>query len=197
MIKNLVFDVGMVLVDFVPYPVLKKMGYSDEVSERICKATVRNPVWKEYDRGVWSTEQVHDAMVQADPLLEKEIRYFLAHMDDTIVERPAIVPWFCELKQEGYKLYFLSNYPHLLYEQTRKHMPFLPVVDGGIFSYREKMIKPDPAIYRCLTERYDLKAEECLFFDDRQENVDGALRVGMKAELFTNIEKMQATVALL
>lgn len=188
MVKNLIFDIGMVLVGFEPKPVVKAMGFDEEETERILKATVRNEIWKEYDRGVWSTEMVHDAFVATDKEMEEGIRAFLDNMRDTIVTKPEIVPWFKRLRAEGYKIYYLSNYPDHLLKQTLCKMTFMDYVDGGIFSFREKYIKPDPEIFKLVANRYGLIPEECMFFDDRLENVEGARSVGMKAYVFEGLE---------
>ena len=62
-------------------------------------------------------------------------------------------------------------------------------MDGGIFSYRVHLLKPDAAIYNLLLQTYDLKAEDCVFLDDMQPNVDGARRVGMQAIRFSSLEQ--------
>ena len=71
-------------------------------------------------------------------------------------------------------------------------LDFLPHMDGGVFSCYVNLIKPDPAIYRCLLEMYGLKAEECLFIDDREDNVVAARKLGIQAERFENYEQARA-----
>ena len=73
---------------------------------------------------------------------------------------------------------------------TRPLYPFLDWFDGLVISGREGLVKPDAAIYRLLLERYGLRAEECLFIDDVERNIQGARAVGMQAVLFTNPEQL-------
>ena len=70
-------------------------------------------------------------------------------------------------------------------------MSFLSFTDGGILSYKDKVIKPDPAIYRLLIERYDLVPENCVFIDDTQKNLDAAEKIGIKTILFTEIGQVR------
>jgi HAD superfamily hydrolase (TIGR01509 family) len=60
------------------------------------------------------------------------------------------------------------------------------LLDGWVISSEEHLIKPDVAIYRRLCEKFNLLPEECLFTDDKQVNIDGAMRAGMQAVLFTD-----------
>ena len=67
-------------------------------------------------------------------------------------------------------------------------LDFIPYTDGGILSYVEKIIKPDPKIYELLIKRYKLVPGECVFFDDREDNCEAARKLGMEAVCFTTKE---------
>ena len=90
---------------------------------------------------------------------------------------------------KGYRLYILSNYGAWTYAKTKdQSLGFLKDVDGALFSFEVKQIKPEPEIYHSLLERFHLRAEECVFLDDRQNNVDGAIACGISAIRFTGYE---------
>ena len=92
---------------------------------------------------------------------------------------------FCHfIKEAGYRIFILSNAADSFYTYFPSFLP-LNFFDGIVVSADVRMIKPDPGIYRYLLERYGLKAEECLFVDDVQANVNGAVAVGMQAFRFT------------
>lgn len=74
-------------------------------------------------------------------------------------------------------------------------MDFLPFMDGGIFSFREHMIKPDPAIYQLLLKNYSLTPSECVFLDDTQENIDVANVLGIHGITFVNLEQAREALA--
>ena len=69
--------------------------------------------------------------------------------------------------------------------------PFTESVDGMVVSAKEYKVKPDPDIYRILLERYDLKPEECVFIDDRAENIEAAKILNFNAIRFTNIDEVK------
>ena len=76
---------------------------------------------------------------------------------------------------------FLSNYSGELFPLHTDGFPFRELVDGGVISYQIREIKPNPAIYQHLLQKYQLKPEECLFFDDRPENTEAARKLGIEA----------------
>ena len=110
MIKNIVFDIGNVLLAFRWKEYFAEFGYPQDIYDRLCKATALNPVWCEYDRGVWEEEAVLQAFIEADPELEPVIREVLTSLKGLLVLYDYTVEWVKELKAKGYKLYYLSNY---------------------------------------------------------------------------------------
>ena len=94
------------------------------------------------------------------------------------------IPWLKELKERGYGVYYISNFAHKAHMECKKALDFLSEMNGGILSYQDKLIKPDPEIYRLLCQRYGLKAEECVFIDDTEKNVLAAQKEGMKGIVF-------------
>ena len=98
------------------------------------------------------------------------------------------------LKEKGYKIYLLSNYSEELFHVHTKGAKFLDVLDGEVVSYQVHALKPDREIYEILLEKYSLKAEECLFFDDRMDNVEGAKKVGIQAIQVTSREMLNETL---
>ncbi len=190
MIKTIIFDIGNVLADFNFEGCFKHYTSDEDTYHKMVQATVMSPVWNEFDKGVWSDEEILQGFIHNDVSIEKQLRNMFTDLKDIIRQRDYAIPWIQELKQEGYQVLILSNFPKKIYEIHReKELKFLEVVDGGILSYRERLVKPDPAIYYLLMNRYHLLPTECLFMDDREENVLAARKVGWKAILFTTKEK--------
>ena len=108
--------------------------------------------------------------------------YVKIGMELYYAEGPSIVK---ALKERGYNLYGLTNWSGKVYGVMRKYDIF-SLLDGWVISSEEHLIKPDVAIYRRLGEKFNLLPEECLFTDDKQVNIDGAVRAGMQAVLFTD-----------
>ncbi len=191
MIKNIVFDVGMVLVDFKWRQVMQDVGCTPEEVETIAAVMVNSPFWNELDRGVMDEEDVISQMIDKLPGLEDKARAFWENIHLTIEAFPYAKDWVKGLQEEGYHTYLLTNYPRSLYRNTaEQYFTFLPYIDDVLVSSHEKLTKPDEAIYLRLLEKFDLKAEETVFIDDRLANVEGAKRVGITGIHFTNYEEV-------
>ncbi|MCR5403379.1 MAG: HAD family phosphatase [Butyrivibrio sp.] len=191
-INTVVFDIGNVLTDFGWEPFLRRKGFDDEMVERIGNATTRSATWNELDRGVLTTQEIIDGFVANDPGIEKEIRYAFSDLSGILVARERTVPWIRALKAAGYKVLVLSNYSKQAEEACPEAIAFLSEVDGGILSYKEKVIKPDPEIYKRLCERYDLIPERTVFIDDTERNIIAARNLGWHGIVFKNYEQVES-----
>lgn len=192
MIKNIVLDVGKVLVEWEPRTVMQNLGFDEKLTDLVSQVTVESAAWDEMDRGAKSDEELLASFIAKAPAYEREIRLFWEHVGDAIWQYAYARPWIRTMKEQGYRVYILSNYGHWTYQKTQEALSFLQDVDGALFSYEVKQIKPEPEIYRTLLERFDLKAEECVFLDDRQENIDGAKAQGMEGICFAGYEDANA-----
>ncbi|MDO4291783.1 MAG: HAD family phosphatase [Eubacteriales bacterium] len=189
MIRTVIFDIGNVLAGYVWRSFFEKQGISGERLERLAKATVQNEDWNEYDRGCTDDEGMLRLFAENDPEIEPLIRSALADFDGLVVPFSYAVPWVKALKEKGYQVLVLSNFSSKALRECWHALDFLPYTDGGILSFREKLIKPMPEIYRLLLDRYCLKPEECVFMDDTARNVEAARAAGIHAFLFENYEQ--------
>lgn len=184
MIKNIIFDIGNVLAAFQWKEYYESFHYSPEVLERLTRATVMDPMWNEFDKGVLEEEEVLQKFVENDPGVEREIRETLTNIHDMIGRLDYAIPWLQDLKSKGYHVYYLSNFSRKAHVECAHVLDFLPLMEGGILSYQEKMTKPDPAIYQLLLDRYGLQAQECVFLDDTPRNVEAAIQQGIAGIVF-------------
>lgn len=189
MIRNIVFDIGNVLVDYCWEAHIAGCGFEGETAERLGRAMMLSPVWKEVDRGVWTDEELLQGFIGNDPELEAQIRRVYSDISTIVRQRPGSVDWIRSLKQEGYHVYYLSNYSEKGRRETASDLTFMEEMDGGIMSYEVRLIKPDPAIYRALFGRYGLRPEESVFLDDSEANVAEAKALGMYGILVTGQEQ--------
>lgn len=188
MIRNIIFDVGMVLVDFRWEQVMRELGLDGQRLERVADATIRSSVWNEYDRSSSGDDEILERLIANDPELKKEIRLFWEHTADTIRQFPYAESWVKEFKEKGYRCYILSNYSRRTYELSKKELSFERLMDGVLFSYQVQQIKPERAIYETLLATFGLIPEECVFLDDNPGNVAAARELGIHAVLFTTKE---------
>lgn len=190
MIKNVVFDIGMVLVNFRYREYMEDLGFSKEIQETFCKNIVENMLWGDLDLGVRSAEEVIRDMKDSVSAYPAEADAFFEQINDIVETFPYALSWIQELRREGYRVYLLSNYPKDLFALHAKgKFTFADAVDGRIVSGYVKMVKPDPEIYKLLCMTYDLKPEECVFLDDREDNLKSARALGFHTVRFQNYEQ--------
>ncbi len=190
MIRNIVFDIGNVLAafrweDYIRYD----LGYPEEVVKTFGERFIVHPLWDEFDLGARETDDIIADMKATVPEYRDEVNAFFERITDIVETYPYSRIWIQGLKQRGYRVYLLSNYPRRTFRiHEHEKFDFVDLIDGKVVSGFECLSKPDPEIYRLLLERYQIKAEECVFLDDRQVNIDAAVRLGMQGILFTGYE---------
>lgn len=192
MISNIIFDIGNVLASFRWKDLFQEMGFTGEKFERIAAATVLHPtMWNEFDRSLMSDEAIITKCIERAPEYEQEIRLLFSKTELLVEEYTYSKGWIEHLKAQGHKVYLLSNYGKTSFEAARDHgrLSFLPLVDGGVISYEVQMVKPEPGIYQALLEKYSLKAEECVFLDDRAENIEAAKALGFQGIVVEDYEQ--------
>lgn len=196
MIRNLIFDVGDVLVEYRWFEMLTRdYGLSEAEAKRIGGEMFDNEIWVQgLDGGKLSLEEAIHQYELKYPDDVDVMGWFLRNGEQMAVKRPEVWDKVAALKENGYKIYLLSNYSEELFHVHTKGAKFLDVLDGGVVSYQVHALKPDREIYEILLEKYSLKAEECLFFDDRMDNVEGAKKAGIQAIQVTSREMLNETL---
>ena len=189
MIKNVIFDVGKVLVEYDPDSYMERLGFDLKTRQAVNQAMFQNPLWEESDRGKLSTEELLEKFIFNDKEYKEEITKAYQTVGNTIELFPYSVAWIKELKQRGYRVYILSNYAEITYEQTKEKMEFLPYVDGAVFSFQCKWIKPEREIYEELCRKYSIEPRESVFLDDRLDNIEQARNLGFFGIQFESYEQ--------
>lgn len=188
MIKNIVFDIGNVLVKFGWEDFFKKFNMPEDVYKKVVKATVGHDTWNEIDRGVFSDEKVLQCFIDNDPSVEEWIRKMFASIHGMLVQFDYAKPWIKELQEKGYKVYCLSNMSFKACRECKDALDFLPMLNGYVLSCEVKIIKPEPEIYKTLLDKYNLVPEECVFMDDLPRNIEAGKKAGMHGIVFTGKE---------
>lgn len=192
MIRNIIFDVGNVLVEYNWKRMLEVSDVTEEEFDAVAKATVLSPMWNELDRSLLSDEEILAGFIENAPEYEEKIRRVWDNFAESISCFPYSVSWVRKFKEKGYKTYILSNYSKRGVELTRPELSFTEDMDGVLFSYEVKLVKPEPEIYQVLLDRYGLNPEECVFMDDSERNVIAAREAGIHAIVFKNKEQAEA-----
>lgn len=196
MIKNIVFDFGAVLLDWNPHYLFDDY-FKDPQKCEYFLTQVCNMEWNtQMDCGKPISEGVAERIKQF-PEWEKEIRMYFDKWIVMIGDRiPGMLDLQKELKSKGYGIYGLTNWSTETFCFVRDNETFT-ILDGMVVSGEEKLVKPQPEIFQRLLDRYNLKAQECVFIDDVQKNVDGGIAMGLHGILFKNAAQARKALAAL
>lgn len=189
MINVIVFDIGNVLAPFVWEECLREQGFGEDMIRRIGKATVESELWKELDRSAGLEEELIERFVAQAPEIAPEIRRFLQISNTAVREYDYSAGLIDRLKENGYKVYLLSNYGGRNYQYALEHFEFIRHADGGVISYEVGYVKPEPGIFRALIQKYGFDPREALFLDDVRANVEAAAAQGFHTIHFTGLKE--------
>ncbi|HCI28653.1 MAG TPA: HAD family phosphatase [Fervidobacterium sp.] len=190
MIKNIVFDLGRVLVKWYPCEYAAEM-FGEKVAEEICAKVYNSPDWTEIDRGTIKEAEFWERKKKELPHLEKELEH-LSHKSldflESIEENTALI---LPLKNAGYNLYVLSNFNGDNFDAIYKKYEFFRYFDGLIVSSWYQMVKPEREIFMLLINKFNLKPAESLYIDDNINNVKVAEEFGFLTIHLANYTKLR------
>lgn len=191
MYKNIIFDLGNVVLDYNPGAYLKEKLNDDKVEKIILDIVFKSEEWPMLDRGVITEEEAIERIINRDIKNKEFIEIAFENWYEILKPLNDTVNLIKELKNKGFKLYYLSNFHSKAFDYVTKKHEVFKFFDGGVVSFKEKLLKPEKEIYTKILEAYDLKAGECIFIDDVFENVEGANKEGIKGIQFKNIKDLR------
>lgn len=189
--KTVIFDIGGVLTDYMEREFYVLRGYSQEMADRLCRATMRSGYWDEFDLGRLGQPGIISIFQQQDPEIADEIRAALQDVSLLVKRRASAIPWIQSLKEDGYNVLYLSNFAEQAHRQCSEALDFVGEMDGGIFSFQCHLVKPDPAIYQLLINQFQLQPESCVYIDDTAKNLLPAGKLGMQTIQYLNQEQAE------
>jgi len=193
-IQKIIFDIGQVLIKFSPRDLFIKILKDEEKIDYFLKNIC---TWE------WHIQQdlIYDTSKAAEPVIKKHPEYkeaieafygrFLEMIDSVHQEN---VDLALKLKQKGYPIYLLSNFPGDQFEKYRLQNSFLDEFHDRIISGDVGLAKPDIKIYQLAIKKFNLNPEESLFIDDKIENTKGAEQVGIKTIQLQNPEDLHKEI---
>lgn len=192
MIKNIIFDMGNVIIDFNPKEIVNNYTKNNEDKKILLDIVFYGQEWLDLDRG---TLELPDAIKQIREKLPINLKdtgeNILNTWTNYISEDDKMKILMKELRKKGYKTYILSNAPYNMFKYlSASEIPSL--VDGMVISCEEKTSKPEEEIYNRLFTRFNLKPEESFFIDDREPNIKASKKLGMDGHIYdmNNIEDL-------
>ncbi len=189
--KDIVFDLGAVLIDWNPRYLYRKIftdpAQMEEFLTEVCPMSwnVEMDAGKPFAQGCKERTKLFPQY--AAQINAYETRW--AEMMGGAIE--GTVQILRELKANKYRVYALSNWSAEKFPLARAKFAFLNEFDGLVISGEEKCVKPQPQIFQILLSRYHLQAQNCTFIDDNPDNIKGAQALGFDTVLFTSPENLR------
>lgn len=185
-IKNIIFDMGRVLLKFDPFVSLNTYCEKEEDKNLIYKELFEGPEWIMGDEGKITNGQRFEMVKERVPeRLHRTLKLVVENWDMCMEPVEGALEFYRFVKEKEYHTFVLSNACNRFYSYFPKYYD-LKSFDGVVVSSDVKMIKPNPAIYDYLLKTYHLNPEECLFIDDVQANVEAAKEARIQGFLFKN-----------
>lgn len=184
MIKNILFDMGNVLIRFDRKLFLDRLEVSEADKDILLREVFANVEWAQMDRGTKTEETALESMRKRLPQrLHGAAETLTLHWDEPLVPIEGMYELVEELKEKGYGIYLLSNASY----RQHDYWPGIAAskfFDGTLISADVHAVKPQPEIYNLCLEKFGLKAEESFFIDDVGANVEGAVNCGLQGAVF-------------
>lgn len=186
MIKNIVFDLGGVLIDFKPEKYLAHIGFNEKDITLFSKIVFYGEEWTEYNFS--NAKQTEQKLVQNYPQYAEKIKEIFANINYECIlfEMKDTSNYLKELEKKGYNIYILSDLSVDSYNHNKK-FDFFNYVKGGVYSFEIGTAKPNKNNYKILLERYNLIPEETVFIDDRLNNIEAANDFGILGIQFVTL----------
>lgn len=186
MVKNIIFDIGNVILKFSRDFLLSHFYQGDEYEFLKDKLFCN---WEMLDEDLITLDEYKSNVLNSLPShLKSTAKSVLENWEYFMRYSDGIIPLILDLKNQGYKLFVLSNMTRHFIKNEYK-FPIFSYFDGIVYSAPIKMIKPNPKIYEYILNKYSLNPEECLFVDDIKENLAGAARFNIKTFQFNDNAK--------
>ena len=184
MIRNIVFDMGNVLIQWRPALFVEGTGVPEEDRPLLLRELFGSVEWIQMDRGTLSMEEGLEAVCRRLPeRLHPVVWDIVNNWHQDIPPLEGVYELVKELKGKGYRIYLLSN-TCTRFHDFRKNIPALEFFDGEFVSCDFHFVKPEPGIYLRFLEYFRLRPEECVFIDDDPRNIEAAVRCGMGGVIF-------------
>ena len=182
MIDTIIYDMGNVLIEWNPEKFLHLIETDEERIAKLRTAIFTSGYWPRQDTGELDADKAYNmSLALLDDSYQESLRQIYYHWYEYADVFTKMQDYAWELKNQGYKLFVLSNTAASYYDLAKKgYLPIDEILDGKVLSYEVEMVKPDVAIYQYLLDKYGLEAQNCVFLDDIKGNIEAAQSLGMQ-----------------
>ncbi len=193
MIKNIIFDIGGVLLEYNPKTYLDTLNIEELKRKEINNIIFHSTKWKDCLNGIIDNQQLIEILTKENPKYENEINQILDknNLKYMLPPKTETIEYYKKLKHKGYKIYLCSNITEDTYKYIYNEYEIIQEADGSVFSCFEGVSKPNIEIYKRLVNKYKLDIEESILIDDTKRNIISANEFGLKSILFNNIQQLE------
>ena len=192
--KDIVFDLGGVFVDWNPRYLYNKIFPTEKETEWFL-ANICTQQWNTQQDAGRSFEDGIALLEEKFPEYAFAIRFYWTRWGEMLGgEIPGTADVLRALEKRGYRIYALSNWSAETFPIAQQQFEFLKEFDGVMISGEEKLVKPDPKIFTRLLNKYNLKADNCVFIDDNAANISKAADLGFETILFVGADALKQTL---
>jgi putative hydrolase of the HAD superfamily len=189
--RNIIFDLGGVVLEWNPDSILANY-YDDPNLRALMKAAVfQHPDWAKLDRGTLTEAEAIAGIKGRTNRPEAELKGLLEAARNSLRPKADTVDLLERLATRGVPLYCLSNMPASTFSHLRERYAFWPVFRGIVISGEIKMMKPEREIFDYLLRRYELAPADTVFVDDHQPNIAAAQALGLHTVLFGDAQQCE------
>ncbi len=180
MIKCIISDMGNVFISFDNDIFFKKIAANASLSQSDIAWLVSEnfDILRSFDKGEISPTEFYNKAVRIFKSDFDYNRFFKTYNDVFDLRRKELQ--ILKKLKENYRVILLSNTDVMRYGFIKKNFPEMLIFDAYVLSYEEGYMKPDPRIYKAALEKAEVQADECLFIDDKGDNIDAANVLGIK-----------------
>lgn len=186
-IRNILLDVGGILFDDSKINI-------EKILNKNCDLIYKNAYGSNFKQCLLGYKTVQEHINSfSNTNYFKDISYIL-NKDNLSITYPLIIENFeyiKQLKEKNYKIFLLTNITEESYNYINNLININSIFDGGVYSFQEHLIKPDPNIYHLIINKFKLNKEETIFFDDKEKNVIASSKIGIKSVVFNSINDMK------
>ncbi len=183
-IKNVVFDIGNVIVRWSPVEIIRLSFGEIEQPEQLAKSIFQSELWSALNKGELSELEAKVKFQEQFGFSSEHIERLFYYIKRTQILLFGSVELLKKVKSAGYNIYALTDNVVEIIDYLQSQYDFWPMFDGAIVSAEVGCLKPQSEIFHCLLNEYNLKASDSVFIDDMPHNVEGAKSLGFSVIQF-------------
>ena len=180
---DIILDMGNVLLEWNQDKILKAVAKTEKNYLILDKAIFQSGLWERLDLGTLTREELVDEVLSLlGDCYQKKVEEVIWNWPTYIDIYREVFPLLVRLKENGHRIFVLSNTSPVFYELLKDQLaPLEKILDGFILSCDIKAIKPDRKMFEEILRKYELSPDNCIFLDDVKENTNMAESLGIKA----------------